>query len=541
MSKESPTPLIGLLTNNIREEGGRLVVSGKCVLKLTKSKEIIDTGRIRLDVPFKKNAGDISFGMRYGIPAPKRCRINTYKMSFDMDEVRDFDIQNKLLVSYGEYQGRVLYDAKDLRLGRNKNSEIFIHDGVSTYFRQNIHNSMFLTVRDTNRYDYPDEQRRIERAYKNADKLKDKDIVLLFEKECRRYEESASVLYEKLIDMGYDNVYFIVDKSIPAVRALPDKYKRNLIDKDSDEHLEYFFASNKFISSETIDHALQLRIANKTVQDKLTGKGLMYVFLQHGVMYMVSLNSEMRVGFRQKKNYKLHKTVVSSDAEARHFIELAGMSRESLYITGLAKFDRSYRNEDADRIIIMPTWRRWETNHAKKDIYSSGYYRMIQRMYSAVPDNLKEKVSILPHPLMAERFKAASGDIGKHMLLADSYDAVLRECSLLVTDYSSIAYDAFYRGANVIFCWEEKDECMSHYGEDTHLMLNEENAFGRITMNDDELHAAIKEVYKQEQEQSYIDKYRRIVEFHDGRNTERIIEHLLEDKIFEPKKGQNRK
>jgi integrase/recombinase XerD len=74
--------------------------------------------------------------------------------------------------------------------------------------------------------------------------------------------------------------------------------------------------------------------------------------------------------------------VVSSEAEAMHFIELAGMKRDDLYITGLAKFDKCVRNEGADKIIIMPTWRRWETNQAKNNVEETGYYAMIETMYS---------------------------------------------------------------------------------------------------------------------------------------------------------------
>lgn len=536
MRNEDAKPLIGLLTRNIREESDKLVVSGSCIIKFSGSREKIDTDKIRIDVPLKENAAEVSFGSRFGAPAPLGYRLNTYRFSFDLKEVRDFDIQNKLLVIYdGRYRGRVLYDALDMHRGRNKNSEIFIRDGVSVYLRQNVHNTMFLTVRDTNRYDYPDEKKRIEDARRKASKLKRRDLVLMYEKNCSRYEESASVLYERLIDEGYDNVYFIVDMDIPAVKDLDEKYKKNLINKDSDKHLQYFFACDRFVSTETIDHALQLRIANKSVQDKLADRNLMYVFLQHGVMYMVSLNSELRVGFRQKKKYKLHKTVVSSEAEARHFIDLAGMDREDLYITGLAKFDKCYRNDDADKIIIMPTWRRWETNQAKKDVESTGYFRMIESIYSAVPDGLRDKVVILPHPLMSERFKDESEGVGGHILLAESYDEVLRDCSLLITDYSSIAYDAFYRGANVIFYWKEKDECMEHYGEGTHLMLNEDNVFGRICMDEEKLAGAVADRYLKPQDEHDAKRFRKLVEFHDGRNSERIMNKLIEDGVIERK------
>ena len=215
-------------------------------------------------------------------------------------------------------------------------------------------------------------------------------------------------------------------------------------------------------------------------------------------MYMVSLNSEMRTGFRNA-GMRLQRTVVSSELEAEHFIELAGMKREDLYITGLAKFDNSYRHEDADRIVIMLTWRRWETNQARDDLRDTGYYHMTERIFNAVPAELRDKVIILPHPLMADRFAAVRSDMGGHIVTGQSYDRILRDTDLLITDYSSIAYDAFYRGANVIFCWDEKDECMEHYGEGTYLMLNEDNVFGDVCMSPEEITEAVKRNYRQPQ------------------------------------------
>lgn len=544
INKDMPArPWVGLLSRKISEENNKIVASGTCIIRFPRGGEVIDTDKIRIDIPSRKNAAKISFGMRYGIPAPKGCRLNTYRIEIDVEEAKDFDIQNKLLVNYKDrYEGYVVYDVFDRRKGKNKNGPLFIHNGVTMYFRQNVNNRVFLVVRDTNRYDFEDEQKRIAQAVKKAAEYKDDDIVLLFEKKCQKYEESAAVLYEKLIDLGYDNVYFIVDTSIPSVQSLDEKYKINLIDKDSDKHLEYFFAAEKFISTETIDHALQLRIANKAAQDKINAdtENMSYIFLQHGPTYMVSLNKDLRNGFRKKEHYKLHKTVVSSELEAEHFIELGGMQREDLYITGMAKFDRAYRYESADKIVIMPTWRRWETNLAREDVTKTKYFAMVKLMYDAVPDDMKDRVIILPHPLMAERFKDMSPgsedeDLSRHLLLADSYDEVLRNCELLITDYSSISYDAFYRGAKVIFYWAEKDECMTHYGEGTKLMLNLDNVFGPVAMTGADIRAALKKNYGAEQEKIYIDRYRKIIEFHDGKNTERIVEHLIADGVLNRK------
>lgn len=537
-ASNSPKPWMGLLTRNIREENGKIIATGKCLLRLAYSRKTMDTSKLRIDFACKKNSAKLSFSMKHGIPGPKRSFLNSYRIEIDIEEAKNYDIQNKFLLIYDEiYEGSIAYAAFDRHVGRNLNGPLFIHDGITLYIKQNIYNRTYLTVRDTNRYDYPQEQERLKKAKKKSKKFKDKDIVYMYEKNCRKYEESAAVLYEKLIDMGYDNVYFIVDKSISDVQSIPEKYKKNLIDKDSDKHLEYFFASEKFISTETIDHALQLRIANKDALDKITKEPLEYVFLQHGPTYMISLNKDLRSGFRKKSWFKLHKTVVSSELEAQHFLELGGMERSDLYITGMAKFDRSYRNENADKIIIMPTWRRWETNQAREDITKTRYFSMIELMYNAVPEELRDKVVILPHPLMAERFNHSgkseeTAEMFKHIVLTDNYDNMLRECDTLITDYSSISYDAFYRGSNVIFYWAEKDECMTHYGEGTHLMLNAENVFGPICMREKEITDAVKSLYGTNQKDEYVNRYRNIIEFHDGKNSERIINHLIEDGVL---------
>ena len=79
-------------------------------------------------------------------------------------------------------------------------------------------------------------------------------------------------LYEKLIDAGYENVYYIVNEDNPEIRELPEKYRRNLVWKDSDRHLELIFESDTYIATESTEHALQLRIASKLVMDKIKSR-----------------------------------------------------------------------------------------------------------------------------------------------------------------------------------------------------------------------------------------------------------------------------
>jgi CDP-glycerol glycerophosphotransferase (TagB/SpsB family) len=198
----------------------------------------------------------------------------------------------------------------------------------------------------------------------------------------------------------------------------------------------------------------------------------------------------------------------------------------------LPKFDKNTLNDDADKIVIMPTWRPWEINMARDNFLETSYFKMIMKIYNSVPDNLKDKVIILPHPLIVNELKNLPKSITDTILMNVKYDDVLKQARILITDYSSIAYDSFYRGTRVIFYWEEKDFCMEQYGPSTKLMLNEQNVFGDYFYSTDGLTQSIEFNYNNPQSEEHKQKYSQIVTYHDGKNTERLIEFLKKDNII---------
>lgn len=402
-------------------------------------------------------------------------------------------------------------------------------------FRQSLENELMVYVRSVNVTDGFRERFKQLLAFVFSylwRSEKARKLVILYEKNASKYEESASVLYEKLIDSGYKNAYFIVDKNYEFIDRIPEKYRKNIIYKYSFKHYLYFFKTKTFIGTEAIAHAIDLKTFNFFALFKVASKNINYVFLQHGVMYMVSLDSESRDVFKRKQLNGKYRVVVSSKAEAEHFVTLGKHLEEDIYVSGLPKFDRNVLNADADKIVIMPTWRPWEINTAHSDFSQTCYFKMLMKLYENVPDSLKEKVVILPHPLIANELSKASVDVAGKIVLNARYDDVLKQARVLITDYSSIAYDAFYRGTRVIFYWEEKDYCMEQYGPSTKLMLNENNVFGDFFYSDCGLSQAVKSNYDNPQKDEYKERYAKLVEFCDGKNTERLIEFLKKDNII---------
>ena len=474
-----------------------------------------------------------------GFALSKSLRIIRISFTIPYDLLKEVEIQNKINLVYTDQDGYGLckgikYSLFNLRKGKNKNGPIYIDEEsqTSSDFRQTVNNVLYLTVRNLNISDKKSVQFKMNLAYFLSKIVPYKKVILLFEKESSRYEESASVLYEKLIDQGYKNCYFILDKNYSHFNEIKPPYTNNLIYKGSFKHYFMFFKSKTFLGSEALVHSVDLRVANKHALKKLAQKDIDYVFLQHGVMYMVSLDSESRTFFKPKKTIGKFRVVVSSKEEARHFTELGNYDPETIYISGLPKYDRNVLNEDANKITIMPTWRPWEYNEARFDFLSTKYYKMIERIFNSIPKELHKNVVILPHPLFWNAVKDADFPLRMYLNVDSKYDDILKETKVFITDYSSIAYDAFYRGSNVIFYWEEKDECMENYGPSTKLMLNESNAFGDICMNTDDLGKVFQSNYENGQKEIYKKNYKNIVQFHDGKNTERLIEMMKKEEII---------
>lgn len=471
----------------------------------------------------------------------KKSHFGVYSFSVPMADVVNLPATNMVALEYKDKYGFVVqchifyWSLIKMFLGLRGPMNIDKESSTVAIFRQSQKKRLNIYVRSVNVTDKISHRIKQVIAYGLSllwHTKKAKKLVLLYEKNSSKYEESASVLFENLIDSGYKNAYFIVTKDYEFFDRIPEKYLSNIIYKYSFKHYLYFFKSKTFIGTEAIAHSIDLKTFNLLALKKIASKNLNYVFLQHGVMYMVSLNSESRKMFKRKNLNGKYRVVVSSQAESDHFTTLGRHYDEDIYITGLPKFDRNTHNENADKIVIMPTWRPWEINEARTDFTQTPYFKMLMKLYDSVPEQLKEKVIILPHPLIVNELSKLSETLTKKIVLDARYDDILKDTAVLITDYSSIAYDAFYRGARVIFYWEEKDYCMMQYGPSTVLMLNEENVYGDFAYNDENLGEIIEKNYNNPQTEEQKEKYAKLVNFHDGKNTERLINFLKEDGII---------
>lgn len=410
--------------------------------------------------------------------------------------------------------------------------KILNDNNMAIYIRQSEGNTVALTVRERNVTDSFFERVKLLLAFLVSLIYRFRKIHFLYEKAGEKYEESASVLFEKLIDLGYSNSYFLISREAIEHFDIKEKYLKNIIIKNSFKHYLYFFSTKTFLGTEALPSAIEVRTISKIAMFYMRySKWYDLVFLQHGVMYAVSLSSAGREGFHYGKWFpKRTKIVVSSREEAKHFIEEGHYPPLSLYVSGLPKFDRAFMDGDADQIVIMPTWRSWEYIDIQNKPIETTYYEDILELYKAIPDSLKDKVQILVHPSF--RGKLDGTPLASLIKEEYNYDAVLRKTKLLITDFSSISFDAFYRGSNVIFWWKHLSDTLSHHGGT--LKLDRNNIFGDIFDENSpvELSDLILKNYNSPQDSKYINRYKMLVDFHDNLNTDRLVQYLLADNFL---------
>ncbi len=519
-------------------------------IKKMNVKQVEDSLHVKLKLDVRSyrsldlNSFKIEVGHRLYSPKIKYKSIpcndyNKWSMSVSFDikfeESKGQELQNKVcFVDETEARYRITYTGLWKKLNSLKPLKIFIDEEKQlTYFFRYPKDSLTLSLRDVNVTDQKIHRVKVVLAYMLSKVLFFFKPVLLFEKNAARYEESASVLYENLIDKGYNNVYFVLDQDYPFKKDIQEKYKFNIIDKYSFKHYLCFFAAKSYIGSESKIHAFELRPISKLVTRKLNRSKHNYIFLQHGVMYMVSLDAGRRAFFKKSQNKKVtQRTIVSSQLELNHFVDLGGYNEEDLYLCGLPKFDRNTINDNPKKIAVMITWRPWEFIQSLDNIEETSYYKMLKQIADHIPEEYKEHLYILPHPLVENQMRSSDCSLKDFVPNVMKYDDILKDTKILITDYSSISYDAFYRGCNVIFCWQEKDECIAEYGANAKLMLTRDLAFGDINEDYNLLGDVVRYNYTNPQQDIHKDNYKQIVNFQDGKNTERLIEMLEKENML---------
>ena len=316
------------------------------------------------------------------------------------------------------------------------------------------------------------------------------------------------------------NIYYAIDFKSSAYNKV-SKYK-NCVNFGSLKHYLFYWLATKNISSQIGTGepggqlCLNLEIMGLVRNEK--------VFLQHGVI-------KDKLNFALYENTKISLFCCGGKDEYEYVKENYGYPAGSVKYLGLCRFDGLHdQKPNKKKILLMPTWRQWLDN--KDDLFLESTYF---KTYSNLLNNkvLKNFLKInnielifAPHnnvKMHINSFKHTSENI-KIMQDDEEFQNVLKETSLLITDYSSVFFDYAYMKKPVIFYqFDLKEYRINHYEEG--YFNYESDGFGEVIYDEDSLVKKIicyiENDYKIEDE--YINKINSFFEIYDDNNCERTF------------------
>jgi CDP-glycerol glycerophosphotransferase (TagB/SpsB family) len=291
------------------------------------------------------------------------------------------------------------------------------------------------------------------RAFQILNKPKS-DAWLMYEFEAAAAQDNAVALFEELQDKRKDlNVKFLIDSRCPDADRLK-KYGKNIVKKYSFRHYWYLLTSRTLISSQSRYHGYRLAPPMSDPIARQMAK-TPFVFLQHGVIALKKISFH-RSNPRVACNLFFSSTEFEQSIICREY----GYSKEEVPLIGLPRFDQLLdKSATAKEILVMPTWRKWlqhcNSHNFKYTEFFRNYYTFLnsERLTKICQDQ-GLTINFYLHPMIAKNIDCFR-NLPAHVRIISAgkepINELMMRAGLLVTDYSSIAWDFIYMKKPVAF------------------------------------------------------------------------------------------
>lgn len=325
----------------------------------------------------------------------------------------------------------------------------------------------------------------------------------------------------------------------------PNDYCFYVIDKNKDEYKKVEKYGN-IIKFKSLKHWLYYLAANYNISNHKNGnpnQPLFYVihvtlglyknrvFLQHGI-------TKDDAEWLYYKNTKFRYFICGAKQEYDFIKEKFGYPEGNVIYTGFPRFDNLYNNKvKENQILIMPTWRNWlgrETNGLteKEDFKETSFFKNWNGLLN---DNdfieyiEKENLNVLFYPHINMQKYLKDFEIkSKNIKLVDTkkdIQKILKESSILVTDYSSVYMDFAYMLKPIIFFQFDYEEYRKKQYAEGYFDYKEEK-FGPSTETIDKAINKIITVSKKGIDKKCLKNMESFFELKDQKNSQRIYEAL---------------
>lgn len=312
------------------------------------------------------------------------------------------------------------------------------------------------------------------------------------------------------------------------------RYEPDIIQYGSLKHWIYYLTADANISSQKGGKP------NAAVCYVLEVSGILKnnrVFLQHGVI----LNA---TEFLYYNNTKIRLFITGAAPEHRYVCDNFGYPKGWVKLCGLCRFDKYHGiKSDKKKILLMPTWRYWLKLNFKVDdvskkerdnVSESEYVHTYQRLISnkKLLEYLKEnEIELLfcPHRNMQRYLGLFEAEYPVVLCNQNKYSIqeLLMQCSLMITDYSSVSIDFAYMKKPVIYYqFDEKRYREQQYKES--YFSYKDSGFGIVTTDEE---STVNEIIQSiESEYEYSQKAEKAHSLffrpYDNKNCERVYQEI---------------
>lgn len=299
----------------------------------------------------------------------------------------------------------------------------------------------------------------------------------------------------KFIRQNYPKhrIYYVIDKRSTDLKKI--SYLGNIIYYDSLKHYIYYVISSKLVCGH-----LGSAVPDSPVCWNAEGIGLIKkkkIFIQHGI-------TKELIESLVYKNTHVDLFVCGAKPEYDFVKSEFGYPLDSVKYLGFCRFDNLHNYKVKRQILIMPTWRKWfgmeqENRNNSNEFLTSQYYKAYlsilgNKFLHKILEENKYKLIFYPHHEMQRFIDYFKTDSSNIIIARESdYDVqgLLKESMLLITDYSSIAFDfAYMRKPMIYYQFDSEEYYEKHYQRG--YFDYEENGFGPVIKTEDELIKEIK-------------------------------------------------
>ena len=316
---------------------------------------------------------------------------------------------------------------------------------------------------------------------------------------------------------------FGLDKPSPQFARL--KKTGNVLSNRSLKHRLYILFSEYIITSHPDNPIIYPFWGNYSYLSGLLKSKT--VFLQHGV------TKDDVSSWLNEFDKPLSMLCCVSDRERESFKNPDyGYSPDILKTVGFARFDR-LEDKSVKEIVIMPSWRRNLDHLSPADFVKTEFYRAYNSLLNDVEliDFLKDAgytMIFKPH----QNLHKFADTFTKHPdvrfdLNPENYTETFNRASLMVTDFSSVAFDFAYIRKPVIYYHFDDDY---HFDVENAYFSYENDGFGPVSKSPDELKSDIFKMIENDCQMLdiYLKRADEFFKYSDRNNSKRVYDAIRE-------------